>query len=155
MKNKLQILSISTLTAVALALPLHAADKKGDKANATTMASPAASAAAEAKTKKLPFKGKIASVDKDKKTITLETKGGEGRTIVVGDTTKLLKSEGDAPATWDDLKVGEEVRGSYTKTDDGKLEAAKIKVGAKSEKAADEKARPEATKAVKKETKKS
>ncbi|MEA3187999.1 MAG: hypothetical protein QOD99_1829 [Chthoniobacter sp.] len=142
MKNKLHIITI--LAALATTPPLVAAEKKGAKESSkeTALASP--SPTTEAKAKALPFKGKIASVDKDKKTFSVESKKGEGRTFTVPASAKLLKNETET-ATWDDLKVGEVVRGTYLKSADGTMEVGSLKLGAK----------PEGDKAEKKAAKKS
>ncbi len=129
--KKIHLLTITALAAV-IALPLNAAEKTKSKPAASAAAS-ASPAAAETKTKSLPFRGKIASVDNDKKSITLESKSGEGRTLMVGSSAQIFKGDGTTAASWDDLKTGEEVRGSYTKADDGSMQVVKIKVGAKPE----------------------
>lgn len=73
---------------------------------------------------KLPFHGKIDSVDKTAKTI----KVGE-RVFHVNGSTKLM-SKGKA-ATLDDAKVGEEVGGSYQEAAGGKLELVSLRIGPK------------------------
>jgi hypothetical protein len=92
--------------------------------------------AAPAKEKKdtAPFRGKIDAVDKTAKTI----KVGE-RTFQVTSST-IIKKLGK-PATFDDAKVGEEVRGQFKKTEDGKLELLSLYIGPKPEK----EAKPEKT----------
>ncbi len=140
MKNKLHLFTITALAAAAFATSLNAADSTPaparpdngpDKPVEAATPAAATSASKETKAMSLPFKGKIASADKDKKTITLTSKKGESRTFVIGDSTTLSKGDTDATATWDDLKVGESVRGSYTKSSDGTLEVKMLKVGAK------------------------
>jgi hypothetical protein len=91
-------------------------------------ASPAASAPAKMAEKKLGFHGKIDSVDAKAKTFTIKGKINT-RVFHVADGVAITKGEG-AAANWDDLKVGEEIRGSYKKDGD-KLEAASVKVGPK------------------------
>ena len=78
-----------------------------------------------AKTTKLPFHGKLKAVDKAAKTILV----GE-HTIQITSATIITKS--GKPATLEDGVVGEEVSGSYTKGEDGKLTAGKLHFGAKS-----------------------
>ena len=81
------------------------------------------------KSKPLPFGGKLGAMDKVAKTITLDEKTKPGRTFEVTSETRIMKS--GKPATLDDGVVGEGVRGSYTKSADGKLEAHTISFGAK------------------------
>lgn len=116
--------------AVSLPFSGQAADKKASSAKAA--ASPASTAAmTEKKEAKSRYSGKIASVDASAKTVTIE--GKTSRFIYVTGETKLKKTDGTA-ATWDDLKIGEEVRGAYVKADDGKMHASTLKVGPKAEK---------------------
>ena len=70
----------------------------------------------------IPFRGKIGAVDKTAKTITV----GE-RVFQITSETKLMKAE--KPATLGDAAVGEEIRGSYKKADDGKLLAQRVWIG--------------------------
>ena len=81
------------------------------------------------KSKPLPFTGKLGTVDKVAKTITLDEKTKPGRTFEVDSETRIMKN--GKPATLDDGVVGEHVRGSFTKSADGKLEAHTISFGAK------------------------
>jgi hypothetical protein len=59
------------------------------------------------------------------------------RTFKVTSTTRIMKS--GQPATFDDAKVGEDVTGSYTKSDDGTLELRSLYIGPRPER----RARPE------------
>jgi len=79
---------------------------------------------AESANKPLPFRGKVDAVDKTAKTI----KVGE-RVFHVTAETRIMKNE--KPATLDDAAAGEAVRGSYHKTDDGKLNAVSVSFGEK------------------------
>jgi len=81
------------------------------------------------KSKPLPFMGRLGSVDKVAMTFTLDEKTKPGRTFEVTSETRIMK-EGK-PATLADGVVGYPVRGSYTKTADGKFEAHTISFGAK------------------------
>ncbi len=81
------------------------------------------------KSKPLPFIGRLGSVDKVAMTFTLDEKTKPGRTFEVTSETRIMK-EGK-PATLADGVVGYPVRGSYTKTSDGKLEAHTVSFGAK------------------------
>ncbi len=96
-------------------LTVTAADKKPTDKPADKKAEPAA---------KLPFRGKIDSVDKTAKTI----KVGE-RVFHVTASSKLM-SKGKA-VTLDDAKVGEEVGGSYQEAAGGKLELVSLRIGPK------------------------
>ena len=143
--RKLHILSL--LTVGALALPVHAfaqsatADKSPPKPGVPSPAAMATTGEKEAKDRAQGFKGKIGSVDPTKKTLTLESKKeGGGRTLTVTNASKLTKGA-DETATWDDLTVGQEVRGSYKKSADGTLEIVKLSVGPKANGA--EKPKPE------------
>jgi len=82
-----------------------------------------------AKSKPLPFIGKLGSVDKAAMTFTLDEKTKPGRTFEVNSGTRIMK-EGK-PATLADGVVGYPVRGSYTKSADGKLEAHTVSFGVK------------------------
>jgi hypothetical protein len=81
------------------------------------------------KSKPLPFAGRLGSVDKVAMTFTLDEKTKPGRTFEVTSETRIMK-EGK-PATLNDGVVGYPVRGSYTKSADGKFEAHTISFGAK------------------------
>jgi len=74
----------------------------------------------------IPFHGKLASVDKSAKTITV----GE-RTFQITADTKIMKA--GKPATLDDCVVGEEIGGRYKKTEDGKLVVVGVRFGPKPE----------------------
>ncbi len=89
------------------------------------------------KKKGKPFKGKVDAVDKTAKTI----KVGE-RTFQITSDTKIVKA--GKPATFDDAVVGEEIGGTYHKTDDGKMVAVSIRLGAKPEGEAASKKKKEA-----------
>lgn len=85
---------------------------------------------AAAKTKKsgaVPFHGRVKSVDKTAKTITIGDK--TGRTIQITSETKIQKAA--KPAMLDDITVGEEVSGAYKKNSEGKLDAVSLHIGKK------------------------
>ena len=135
---KKNILSILTIAAIAIALPL-ASQAKERKTFPSPSASPspaaAASASPAAKTDRpIPYHGKISAVDATAKTFSIGK-----RIFKITDQTKLEKSNG-GPATWSDVKVDEEVRGSYLKKADGTQEVKSAKFGPKTpeEIAADE-----------------
>ncbi len=100
-----QTLTISTLNAA----DPKPAEKKEQQAN-----------------RPLPFRGKIASVDKQAKTI----KVGE-RTFQITAESKITKT--GKPATLDDATVGEEVGGSYKEGADKKLNVISLRVGPRPE----------------------
>jgi len=71
-----------------------------------------------------PFHGKLASVDKVAKTVTV----GQ-RTFQVTSATKI--SKGGKPATLDDGVVGDEIGGYFKTGEDGKLNATSLRFGPK------------------------
>jgi hypothetical protein len=126
--QKLMMKSIGKLTlatilaALVVGVPLVATAQ--DKA-APTNAAPVAPAKPHA----IPFHGKLGSVDKVNKTITLDDKNK--RTLEVISTTKIMKA--GKPALLDDAVVGEDVAGQYMKSEDGKLVAKSLRFGPKPE----------------------
>jgi len=115
MKKLILILTVAALAATST-LPLLAADNKpADKKEVP---------AKEAAPRALPFRGKIAAVDKQAKTI----KVGE-RTFQVTADTKINKA-GKA-ATLDDATIDEEVGGSYREGTDKKLNLVSLRIGAR------------------------
>ena len=64
----------------------------------------------------LPFRGKVESVDAKAMTITL---AGREKQRVFNVTSKTRLEKDGKPATFGDIKAGEEARGSYTKGKDG------------------------------------
>ena len=86
----------------------------------------AADQAPETSARPYPFRGKIGSVDKEAKTITLEGATSK-RTIHITASTKLEK--GGKPATLNDAAAGEQVTGQCRKTSDGKEEAVSVYLG--------------------------
>lgn len=83
-------------------------------------------APAKKKSDSLPFNGKVGAIDKTAKIITV----GERKFQVTSDT-KIMKAS--KPATLDDAVVGEQVAGSYRKTDDGKLNLLSVRFGPRPE----------------------
>ncbi len=123
MKRMLLKLGCAALVAaivVGAATQAAAQEKKEGK-------KPAAAAAAKGKKGTAPFKGKIEVVDKTAKTI----KVGE-RTFQATSSTRIAKA--GKPATLDDAAVGDEVGGTFTKTEDGKLNLNVLRIGPKPEK---------------------
>lgn len=116
-------LSLSLALAFASAVSVFAAD-----APAGAPAAPAAAPAEgrkPAKVQMLPFRGKLAAVDKQAKTITV----GE-RVFQITAQTRLIKAA--KPCALDDVVVGEDVAGAY-KAVEGKLEAVTVRFGARPE----------------------
>lgn len=91
------------------------------KQDATKEATP------KAKGDRAPLRGKIAAVDKENMTL----KVGE-RTFLVTSTTRL--SKGGQPATFADVKVGEEVGGQYRTGTGDKLELLSLRIGPRPDK---------------------
>jgi hypothetical protein len=85
-----------------------------------------------AKPRAIPFRGKVAAVDKQAQTL----KVGE-RVFQITAETRITKA--GKPATLNDAVVGEEIGGQYRNADGGKLEAVMVRLGAKPEEAAKEK----------------
>ena len=123
-KKTLQMLAITLVVAAVAGTP--AITRAEDK----PAAAPEAKAQQEKKKEGEPFKGKITAVDKTAKTITVESKKGSGVVVTVTEATKISKDTG--AATFDDLVVGEQVRGHARKSGD-KLEALVVRLGVKAE----------------------
>jgi hypothetical protein len=116
--GKISLAGILAAVIVGLSLSASAQDQ--------TKPAPAApgAAATPPKAKAIPFRGKLVSVDKNAKTITVGK-----RTFEITSETKLFK--GDKPATLDDAVADERVTGTYEKADGGKLEAKSVYFGGK------------------------
>ena len=85
---------------------------------ATTLAASAADAPARA----IPFRGKADAVNKQAKTFKIND-----RTFNVTADTKITKA--GKPATFDDIKVGEDLSGQYREGADKKLNVVAMRVG--------------------------
>ena len=72
----------------------------------------------------LPFRGKASAVDAKAKTLTVGTK-------VYQVTSDTRISKDDRPATFDDIKADEYVRGSARQSEDGKLNLVSVFIGPK------------------------
>ena len=72
----------------------------------------------------IPFRGNIATIDKNARTFTVGK-----RTFLITSETKIFKL--DKPATFADGAVGDYVTGSYKKSEEGKLIAHSIYFGGK------------------------
>jgi hypothetical protein len=93
-------------------------------------ASPAfGQATTEPKVKKIPFHGKLESIDASANTITLESKKG-GRVFHLTPETKITDGAGN-PSTLSAATVGEDVGGSYSKDAAGTMTLFSVRFGAK------------------------
>src|ERR1700744_5013356 len=127
MKRTIKTIVFSLVAAALVTLPVVS--------NAQDTNTPAATA--PAKSKKPNFHGKATAVDAAAMTVTVDTK-----VIYVTSDTKITKN--GKPAVLSDIVVGDTVGGSYTKGDDGKMNAVTLHDGvkAKKKKAADDSASP-------------
>ena len=125
MKKTVFRVAVLSLLAVAMAVTpttaLGQGKKKGKVAGEQNEP-----AKGEKKQGAIPFRGKLTSVDKSAKTITV----GE-RTFQITSETRIMKA--GKPATLDDAVVGEEVGGQYKKAGDGKLVAGMVRFGPRPE----------------------
>lgn len=108
---------LAGLLAVAVAAPVTQAWAQGK--------SPEKKASPEKRQGVIPFRGKVAAIDLEAKTV----KVGE-RTFVVTEDTRITK--GGQRAKLEDGKVGEEIGGAY-RQQDGKLVAVSIRFGPRPE----------------------
>ncbi len=119
MKTLLVLATALTMTIGGL-FPTSAADAKPAAAPGEKKADPKK----QSKPQKLPFKGEVKAANQQAKTFTI----GE-RTFHLTSQTRIQKA--GAPATFQEVKVGEKVTGSYTTSPEGRLEAGSIYVGPK------------------------
>jgi hypothetical protein len=136
MKNqilKTGILCLLSATIAALPVALSAAQSTNTPAAAKSAKDAAKSDSEGAAKKKssLPFNGKISAVDKVAKTITVGS-----RVFQITSETKIFKAD-RTPAVFDDAVVADHISGSYTKADDGKLNARSVYLGEKPDAKAD------------------
>ena len=128
-------------TIVAMALLGTVASVRAEDHKPKSETPPTPEAPAKTKRESLPFHGKLAAVDKSASTITL--KGKEtNRVFQITPATKIIKT--GKPASLDDATVGEDVGGSYKKTESGNLEALSLRIGPKPEKEKKEKSEKKA-----------
>jgi len=111
--------------AIALTTSPQLLAQSTNKAPAEKKSSVEKSESASKNSNSIPFKGNIATIDKNARTITVGK-----RTFQVTSETKIFKS--DKPAMFTDGAVGDYVTGSYKKSDDGKLVAHSVYFGGKS-----------------------
>jgi hypothetical protein len=125
MKNHIsKIIHLSLFAAALLAMPalVRAQDANTNAASVTDQSTTVKPKAPGT----IPFHGKLKAVDAGAMTLTVGN-----RTFGVTAGTKIFNN--DEPATLSDGKVGEPVRGSYLKTESGKLEAVTVHFGAKTD----------------------
>ncbi len=137
MKKLLTTLTVATLAAAVLLVTPRTSSAQ-DKEKAKDKAGEKGKGDEKKKAGTLPFNGKAVAVDKSAKTIKLS--GEKARVVQVTATTKVLKD--GKPASFDDLKDGEDVSGGYKLSADGKMEATVLNIGkppAKTEKKKEEK----------------
>ena len=72
------------------------------------------------------FNGRITSVNRSDNTITVNDQTVGSQLLHIGETTKMKR--GTAGASWDDLKVGENVQGMM-RTDGARAHASSIEIG--------------------------
>ena len=110
------LLAASMFVGPVVAIAQENSQKPKTPAGGTEKPAPAA--------RTIPFRGTVAAVDKDAKTVTV----GE-RVFHISAETKLQKA--NQTVTVADIAVGDVVGGNYIKGDDGKLNAKMIRVGGK------------------------
>jgi hypothetical protein len=111
--QRLVLTFLVAASVIIAAQPLISADKPAEKKEV-------------AASRAIPFRGKIASVDKQANTV----KVGE-RTFQINSDTKITKA-GKA-ATLDAASIGEDVGGSYREGTDKRLNVVSLRIGAKSD----------------------
>ena len=138
------------LTTVALVLgglftPANAVEKKKSEkqmAQKTAAVAPATTASPEKATepvkstekkaaapRTLPYQGKVAALDPAAKTFVVKNREGKEHIFFVTEKTVITKDE--APATFEEIKLDEFVRGTRLKIADGKWDAVKVMIGPK------------------------
>ncbi|MFN0068863.1 MAG: hypothetical protein ACKVYV_14655 [Limisphaerales bacterium] len=129
-----------TLLAAALALaPLAPRAADDAKPETQTSAETPEKAKKKGNSDRLPFRGKIKSVDAAKMTITLAGQEKD-RVVHVTSQTKIVMA--GKPAVFGDIKAGEEVGGQGKKRENGELEATSLRVGPRPEAAGAKKKAP-------------
>jgi hypothetical protein len=124
MKNHIsKIMVLSLFTSALLLVPVLAHAQDANNTNAAT-SSDQTTSPKPAKHGIIPFRGKIDAVD----TSAMTLKVGARIFEITADTKIFNNGE---PATLSDGKAGEPVRGTYKKTEAGKLEAVTVHFGAK------------------------
>jgi hypothetical protein len=72
------------------------------------------------------FNGRITSVNRGENTITVNDQTMGSQVLQIGETTKMKR--GNSGASWDDLKVGENVHGMM-RTDGSRAHASSVEIG--------------------------
>jgi hypothetical protein len=120
MKTKLLTLALAGALALAAAPAIHA--------SAPAEPSPPA----ETRTARpLPFNGKIYAIDAVAKTFSTQNSEKKIRVYAITPETKLAKKSG--PANFEDLKIGEDVRGMATPKGNGHYETGSVIIGHREE----------------------
>ena len=132
-----QLLLASLLGLLITAVPAHLNAQSTDSVNkeGATSRQPASSSM-----RPIPFRGKLTSVDKIGRTITVGA-----RIFRITSDTKLCKGASKLPATLSDGVTGEQVTGSYIKEADGKLIARSVYFGTRAPSKGEEKTQPKGT----------
>ena len=126
MKSQLLKLSLTILVTAALSL-VPARTHAQNSTNKTASSKKATTEKTDSTAKKgHPFHGKLLSVDKGGKSITI----GKSTYQITSDT-KIKKA--DKPATLEDATVGEEVTGFAKPGDGGKFFASSLNIGPKAD----------------------
>ena len=119
-KTIAKIAVLSLFTAIMVAVPSFVC------AQGATTNAPSSGQSTPPKHNIIPFHGKLDAVNTNAMTLTVGN-----RTFQVTPDTKIFKN--GKPATLAEGVVGEPVRGTYKKTETGKLEALSVHFGAKGE----------------------
>jgi len=132
MKNHISKIMVLSLSAAALfMMPVFTHAQGANNTNAAS-SSDQTTSPKPSKHGIIPFRGKIDAVDTGAMTLKVGA-----RTFAITADTKIFNN--GEPATLSDGKAGEPVRGTYKKTEAGKLEAVTVHFGAKT----GEKSKPE------------
>jgi hypothetical protein len=123
MKSLFKSLAV-TACVVAIAATPQLFAQSTNKAPAEKKSSAEKKEPAEKKRASIPYRGNIVTLDKNRKTMTVNK-----RIFQITSETKIFRS--DKPATLADGVVGEYVTGSYKKFDDGTLIANSVYFGGK------------------------
>ena len=120
---KIKLLALSTACVIAFGGAFHtqAASKE------SPVASPSPEPASTAPSRPIPFNGKIFAVDKVARTFSTQNKEKKTRIFEITAETKIVRN--NKPATFDDLKDGEEIRGSAMKKGDGRFDVLSVNIG--------------------------
>jgi len=123
MKRVLILNLIAASIALGLSAGASAADTK-TKASATPEPKKTAEAAAPAKARPLPMNSRADSIDHTNKTFTMKRRDGVEVKHVLAATAEI--KNGDAPASFSDIKKGDWVSGSRFKKSETEYEVVKI-----------------------------